>query len=97
MAIDSPIQQNQEKSIDRNASRKRRVDRWTTKDRTEIEKHVEIPKIQRPFEILSHRLDNNLRLLGGQRDRVIQRSNFNQKLFVTKQAIRHKDNPMVLR
>jgi hypothetical protein len=43
------------------------------------------------------RLNTHLFQLGEQRQKLIERHNFDQKLFANKQAIRHKDNQTVLR
>lgn len=45
----------------------------------------------------SRRLKIHLLELGEQRQKVIDQRNFDQKLFANKQALKHKENPSVLR
>ena len=42
-------------------------------------------------------LDIQLLQLSEQRQKLIEQNNFDQKLFANKQALKHKDNPSVLR
>ena len=66
--------------------RKQRIERWIQKD---------------PLESSFSQSDRLLRMqmlqLGDQREKLIERHNYNQKLFVNKQAIRYKDNESILK
>jgi hypothetical protein len=84
--------------------RRQRIERWAYKDRnisnndkamrssallgtSLIEKRSESSFIQ-----AGRRLNMDLYQLGQQREKLLERNNFEQKLFANKQALRHKEN-----
>lgn len=88
-------------------ARKHRIERWAFKGRSASitdssvaasaalgmspgQKHSE-----RSYSQIGRKLDLHLLQLSEQRQKVIERRNFDQKLFANKQALKHKDNPAV--
>jgi hypothetical protein len=84
--------------------RRQRIERWAYKGRNTssndkamrssallgtslIEKKSESSFIQ-----ADRRLNMDLYQLGQQREKLLERNNFDQKLFANKQALRHKEN-----
>ncbi|CAF0945925.1 unnamed protein product, partial [Adineta ricciae] len=65
--------------------RKQRIERWIQKD-----------PLENSFSQSNRLLRMGLLRLGDQREKLIERHNYNQKLFVNKQAIRYKDNESIL-
>lgn len=45
----------------------------------------------------ARKLSMHLMELGERREKVIDQHNFDQKLFANKQALKHKENPLILR
>ncbi|CAF0858330.1 unnamed protein product [Rotaria sordida] len=89
--------------------RKQRIERWAYKGRSlsisdtakttsaslgtiSVQKRSESSYSQ-----IGRKLDIHLLQLGEQRQKVIERRNFDQKLFANKQALKHKENPAILK
>ena len=66
--------------------RKQRIERWIQKD-----------PLENSFSQSNRLLRMKLLQLGDKREKLIERHNYNQKLFVNKQAIRYKDNESILK
>lgn len=68
-----------------------------SKDRSEIIVHDQSQSSFSSISQVKHRFDQELYQLGELRQRTIEQNNFNQKLFANKQAMKHKENPSILR
>jgi hypothetical protein len=89
--------------------RKQRIERWLNKGRsvsmndepTRISTSLGSALTQKRSESsllqADRRLNTHLIQLGEQREKLIERHNFDQKLFANKQALHHKDNQTILR
>jgi hypothetical protein len=90
--------------------RRQRIERWACKDRnTSINSKaiqssgssLRTSLIQKRSESSVFQADRRLNMdlfqLGEEREKLLERYNFDQKLFANKQALRHKNNPDMLR
>lgn len=93
MAIDTTDNQHRVASTKKGPVRKQRIERWVHKDRRE---HLSEASDGMACP-MKRRLNAHVYQLGEQRQRLIEQSNFDQKLFANKQAVRHKDNQPILR
>ncbi|CAF3420303.1 unnamed protein product [Rotaria sp. Silwood1] len=89
--------------------RKQRIERWAYKGRsssignTATTTSASLATIsaqkrsESTYSQIGRKLNSNLVQLSEQRQKVIERRNFDQKLFANRQALKHKDNPAILR
>jgi hypothetical protein len=89
--------------------RRQRIERWASKGRnvsiddkpirisTCIGTSLTQKQSESSFFQADRRLNTHLIQLGEEREKLIERNNFDQKLFAHKQALHHKDNQTVLR
>lgn len=91
------------------AVRKQRIEHWAFDQQGEsfhdqilqssaaASSSLEQRRAESSFIQADHRLKVNLYRLGEQREKALERFNFDQKLFANKQALRHKDNTEIQR
>ena len=90
-------------------ARKQRIERWAYKGRSSSRGNtvtltsaaLSTPSAQksseRSFSLSNRKLDIQLMQLSEQRQKTIEQKDFDQKLFANKQALRHKDDPNILK
>lgn len=82
-------------------ARKQRIERWALTARTKTIRSTSASLAQKRSESALFQEDRRLRMelyrLGEEREKLLERFNFDQKLFANKQALKYKDNPEVLR
>lgn len=77
-------------------ARRQRIERWMSKDRSEIIIHDQSQSSFSSMSQVKHRFNQELYNLGELRQRAIEQNNFNQKVFANKQAMKHKENSSIL-
>ncbi|CAF2865474.1 unnamed protein product [Rotaria sp. Silwood2] len=89
--------------------RKQRIERWAFKERSSSTSNTATTtsaslgtvsaqkRSESTYSQIGRKLNIHLLQLSEQRQKVIERRNFDQKLFANRQALKHKDNPAVLK
>lgn len=77
--------------------RQERIERWSLRNLQTLSKAKEINETQRATDHLTRRLHKDLLKLGENRERLIEQSDYTQKVFATKQAIRFKEKGTFLK